>query len=215
MVSPNPFWPWTVLQCMKIHFAILGLVLMQSPMSAQTVLTTYYMLPPTNGCDGLWAFGPASAVWQAPCTAPFLYVVEPIGCAEGAGIGQPFWISGDTVYSNLCSMPCGITIYDASGECVILCQLPGSMGSDEMANTTGPLQLEPNPLTIGTPLRIVAQENGPVEWSLIEPQGRVVDQGLMSSPTLVLNTAYLRAGMHLLHTRGPDGRKSIQRIIVQ
>ena len=173
------------------------------------------MVPPTSGCNGLWAFGPASAVWQAPCSAPFLYVVEPIGCAEGAGIGQPFWISGDTVYSNLCSIPCGITIYDSSGECVILCQLPGSTGMNERGATEGPLHMEPNPLTTGTPLRITLQEVGPVEWSLMDAQGRLVDRGLLTSPSFVFSTWRLRAGLHLLHARWPDGHAVVQRLIVQ
>ncbi len=208
--------PFIVLHGMKLRYAFLGLALWQLPLFAQTNLTTYYMLPPTSGCNGLWAFGPASAVWQAPCTAPFLYVVEPLGCAEGAGIGQPFWISGDTVYSNLCSIPCSITIYDASGECVILCQLPVNTGvTDGMRADMPELRIDPNPLAIGTPLKITTQSDGPVELTLTDACGRVVYQGLITSNTGVISTAQLSAGLHMLRARWKDGHTRAQRLQVQ
>lgn len=198
-----------------IHAFVL-LALLGSPATAQLTLTTYYMLPPTSGCNGLWAFGPASAVWQAPCTAPFLYVVEPLGCAEGAGIGQPFWISGDTVYSNLCSTPCSITIYDASGDCVILCQLPVNTGvTDGMRADTPELRIDPNPLASGTPLKITTQSDGPVELTLTDALGRVVYQGLITSNTGVISTAQLGAGLHMLRARLKDGHTRTQRLLVE
>ncbi len=216
LVPPNPATLCSVLQGMKLHHAWLGLALLPLPLFAQTSLTTYYMVPPTSGCNGLWAFGPVSAIWQAPCSAPYLYVVEPFGCAEGAGIGQPFWTSGDTAYSNLCSVPCGITIYDSSGECVILCQLPVNTGvTDSMHADTPELRIDPNPLAIGAPLKITTQRDGPVELTLTDVRGRVVYQGLFTSNTGVISTAQLSAGLHLLSARWKDGHTRAQRLQVQ
>ena len=201
---------------MKLHHAWLGLALLPLPLFAQTSLTTYYMLPPTNGCNGLWAFGPASAIWQAPCSAPYLYVVEPVGCAEGASIGQPFWTSGDTVYSNLCSVPCGITIYDSSGECVILCQLPGGMGVHENDAPAEELfRVQPNPAESGEPVRLIASGAQP-EWiTVLDMHGRAVDRFRYGSEAGNWNASPLRTGSYVLHARWPDGRTSTQRLMVR
>ncbi len=208
--------------CIELHgmklistFALL--LLMALPATAQVVLTSYYVIPPTSGCNGLGAFGPASAMWTAPCTAPYLYVVEPNGCAEGPTLGQPFWVSGDTVYTNLCSLPCGITIWDSSGNgCVILCQLPAAMGVP--AGTTATLQqlrLDPNPITIGTPIRVTVQEKGPVELTLMDAQGRIVERSLISSSSVAMSTAHVSAGLHMLQARWPDGHAAVQRLVVE
>ena len=47
----------------------LSLVAFTYTASAQTTLTTYYVVPPTNGCDGVWAFGPYSSLWNS-CSEP-------------------------------------------------------------------------------------------------------------------------------------------------
>lgn len=215
-VPPNPATLCSVLQGMKLHHAWLGLALLPLPLFAQTSLTTYYMVPPTSGCNGLWAFGPVSAIWQAPCSAPYLYVVEPFGCAEGAGIGQPFWTSGDTAYSNLCSVPCGITIYDSSGECVILCQLPVWTDVPENgAQADEPFRIQPNPVASGESVRLFASGARPDEVTLLDMQGRVADRLRFGSEAGTWSTSPLRAGAYVLQARWPDGRTSAQRLVVR
>ncbi len=202
---------------MKLNAAFLMLVLAGSPALAQVTLTTYYVVPPTDGCNGLAAFGPASSMWQAPCAAPYLYVVEPMGCAQGpTPFGQPFWFSGDTIYTNVCATPCTLTTYDSSGSCVILCQLPVSTGTSESVSDPEPaLRLEPNPLAIGSPLRITTHGKGPVELTLMDAQGRVLYQSVLTSNSVVIGNAHLGAGLHLLRATWLDGRVTTQRLLVQ
>lgn len=202
---------------MKLISAFALLLTMELSATAQVVLTAYYVIPPTNGCNGLGAFGPASSMWSGPCTAPYLYVVEPNGCAEAPNGWPPFWISGDTVYTNLCSTPCSISIWDANGvDCVILCQLPVITGVSAAMSADEPeLRLDPNPLSIGSPLRITAQSNGPVELTLLDAQGRIVERNRISSPAVTMSTTHLSPGLHMLQARWPDGHAAVQRLVVE
>lgn len=195
-----------------------GLVLLIiPPLSAQTILTPYFITPPTSGCNGLAAFGPASTIWQPPCSAPYTYLAEPDGCAQGAASGGAvIWFYQDTVFANLCSTPCTITIYDASGECVTLCQIPVStevLPTAQAGSTE--LLLTPGPILRGTPLRITLPVPASVEVSLVDMQGRMVHRGRMSSHPLEIATDDFSPGAHLLHARWNDGRTSVQRFIVE
>jgi hypothetical protein len=197
--------------------ALLLLVFASTPVNSQTILTTYYVVPPTSGCDGLGAFGPASTIWQPPCSAPYTYVAEPDGCAQGAASGGAvIWFDQDTVYANLCSIPCTIIIYDVSGECVTLCEIPGitevmnpQAGGPEM------LHLTPDPVPVGTPLRITSTSAAFVDVNIVDLQGREVLRARMSSQPLEIGTDDFRPGVHLVQARWNDGRTMVHRFIVE
>ena len=98
---------------------------------------------------------------------------------------------------------------------MILCQLPGSTGvTDGMRANTPELRIDPNPLSIGTPLKITTQSDGPVELTLTDISGRVVYHGLISSNTGFISTAQLSAGLHVLRARWKDGHIRSQRLQV-
>lgn len=182
---------------------------------AQITLNTYYVLPPTSGCNGLVAMGPASNMWSGGCTAPYMYVVEPNGCAQGPDGFTPFWVSGDTVYTNLCSTPCQLSIWDGSvGECVILCQLPVVTSAQETSMEAGAIRIQ-NPLAAGTSLQVSITGQPPLELTLFDPQGRMVERIPMASATTFNGSTSLKPGPYLLHTSWPDGRVSTQRLVVQ
>lgn len=196
---------------------LLLLVFMSTLVNSQTILTTYYVLPPTSGCDGLGAFGPASSIWQPPCSAPYTYVAEPDGCAQGAASGGAvIWFDQDTVYANLCSIPCTITIYDSSGECVTLCQIPVSTAMNQRAAAGAPeINITPVPFAVGTSLQISSPQEAPDDITIFDAQGRMVDRIQRPSQVLHVGTADYRAGLHLLQARWKDGRTSIHRLIAQ
>lgn len=205
----------TYFQLMKTAATLLLMALGASAFG-QTVLTNYFAIPPTNGCDGLGAWGPASALWSGPCTAPYTYITEPTGCAQGMEpFGQPFWQSGDTIYANLCSVPCTIATYDSSGDCVILCQLPGFSSVPPIVHFESPLEVVPNPVSIGQPLSVICTDVGPHDLTVTDAQGRVVARGRFAMRTATLGTGDQHTGLHLLQVRWPDGRTRTQRLLVQ
>lgn len=197
--------------------ALLLLVFASNLVNSQTILTTYYVVPPTSGCNGLAAFGPASTIWQPPCSAPYTYVAEPDGCAQGAASGGAvIWFYQDTVYANVCSTPCTITIYDTSGECVTLCQIPvNTEVSQHAAAGTPELNITPNPFAVGTSLQISTPQEAPDNITILDAQGRMVDRILHPTQVALFSTADFHAGLHLLQARWKDGRTSTHRLIAQ
>lgn len=210
-----PRTPESEFQSMKpMALAVLA-ALLSITAAAQITLTTYYVLPPTSGCNGLVAMGPASNMWGEGCTAPYLYVVEPSGCAQGPDGFTPFWISGDTVYSTLCSTPCQLSIWDASvGECVILCQLPviTSLPEDLLVE---PAILIQNPVAAGTPLQVSTTGEAPNELTLFDAHGRIVERIPMASATRAMGRTPLTSGPYLLRARFSDGRTTTVRVMVE
>ncbi len=189
--------------------------LLAFPAAAQITLTTYYTVLPTNGCNGLAAMGPASNMWSGGCTPPYMYVVEPSGCAQASTGWPPFWVSGDTVYTQLCSVPCQLSIWDASvGECVILCQIPVITAMEEETRGSGTVTLQ-NPIAAGIPLQLSVTGQPPSELTLFDAQGRIVERIPMASATTIAGSTLLRPGPYLLQIRWPDERVATQRVVVQ
>jgi hypothetical protein len=60
---------------------------------------TYYVIPPTNGCNGVWAI-------EDTLHCP-VYALNP--CF------QFDYISGDTLFLKMCSLPCSYTAVDING----------------------------------------------------------------------------------------------------
>ncbi|MGL5892230.1 MAG: hypothetical protein ACRC3B_20215, partial [Bacteroidia bacterium] len=75
-------------------------------LSSQTVLTTYYIIPPVNGCDGVWAIDPDSLL----CNPPVFYSYSPSGCGQNVSYSANL----DTLYIQLCSLPCDFLIIDSN-----------------------------------------------------------------------------------------------------
>lgn len=201
---------------MKALLAAALLCLGFIPATAQVTLTPYFIVPPSNGCDGLAAFGPASILWQAPCTAPYLYMAAPTGCAQGQQpFGDPLWFSGDTIYTHLCSVPCEITIVDAGGSCVTLCQLSFPNGIAVEAGTGERLLLPGSDLVhVGSPITVDVDGPGPLELELVDAQGRIVERGTFRSQPARMDITRARAGMHVLRARTPNGRLRTQRLMI-
>jgi hypothetical protein len=101
--------------------------------AAQTPLTTYYVIPPTGGCNGLWAFGSWSGMFDG-CTGPYMYAFDPFSCVDMSWGYPPFQYSGDTVFAQLCSLPCDFYIISAdSNVACVWCQATPSLGAIEQA----------------------------------------------------------------------------------
>ncbi len=73
---------------------------------------TYYVIPPTNGCDGVWAVND-SILSTTTCSPSYLITIIPTGCASYSHY------NGDTLFLNLCSIPCSysMTSFSSSTPC--------------------------------------------------------------------------------------------------
>ena len=130
----------------------------------------------------------------------------------------PFWVSNDTVYTNLCSTPCSITMWDSNGvPCVILCQLPGGLGlSAEAPGREIGLNVAANPVSAQAgPVKLDLRGDGPVTVSISDGFGRVLYATVVPSGTTLIPTSELSPGLHLVQAQWPDGRRSALRLVVQ
>lgn len=91
---------------------------------------TYYVIPPTNGCNGIWAI-------QTPSINCYQYTVYPYACSE---IDH---VNGDTLFLSLCSIPCN---FETAGDAAcpqLICSIDysaetiGSTGSTGATGVTG------------------------------------------------------------------------------
>ncbi len=55
----------------RMAFVLFVLLKTEDNMAQTPPLTTYYVIQPTLGCNGMWAFGPASEMWG--CAPPYTY----------------------------------------------------------------------------------------------------------------------------------------------
>lgn len=106
---------------MKKVFAIfIGLLIHFSVLSQTITVTTWYVIPPTSGCNGIWAID--ATAW--PCfTAGCVYSAgSPTGCLSTIFPACDS-IVGDTLYLPLCSLPCDIAASCGPGP-VVVCGTP-------------------------------------------------------------------------------------------
>ena len=90
---------------MKKSLTIAIIILTSMAANAQYVWSanTFYLIPPTNGCNGVWA------------------IYNPYGCSTYTWTGcpvcfQPDHIHGDTLFVKLCCIPCTITGTTMNGD---------------------------------------------------------------------------------------------------
>jgi hypothetical protein len=97
---------------------------------------TLYMIPPTSGCNGQWAVLD-TAFTSGFCTGP-IYNIFPVGCAV---IDSRV---GDTLYFDLCAIPCNVIEVSTSGNSCMNCNvdIATSVSSSSLLPT---ISIHPNP----------------------------------------------------------------------
>ncbi|MBP6391095.1 MAG: T9SS type A sorting domain-containing protein [Flavobacteriales bacterium] len=197
------------------YFAAAALIGSAALGHGQGTLTTYYTIPPTNGCDGLWAFGPASAMYDT-CPAPYMYALDPSGCAESPWGWPPFWVSGDTAYSNLCSTPCDFQVWSGNGLCQqLICGL-GPTALPSAGRPAGSIVSWPNPLR---------NEDGVLNLDLhgtqvnsvqiLDLSGRTLRTARVKPTLMQLDLHGLPAGTYLLKHLVANTCLRTERIVIQ
>lgn len=103
---------------------------------AQLIFTpnTYYLTPPTSGCNGVWAV----ELPILPCNI-ISYTMSPLNCLT---FGPQ---SGDTMFFNLCSIPCGFWAVNDSGNACLTCSVDFFNDIESPDSHSNNISFFPNP----------------------------------------------------------------------
>ena len=174
-----------------LHIAVLFLLLTVKT-NAQIVYSpnTYILIPPTSGCNGVWAV-------QIPtgCIA-INYTINPWGCAT---VNHS---NGDTLFLDLCSIPCDFTgINDSGNICMTCWLLPTGIYENESYSEN--ITISQNPFSDYLEVTLSSPSNILFEIQLHDITGRNVLSHNFSSSTL-LNTSQLDRGIYLYEVRNKN-----------
>ncbi|HLG04489.1 MAG TPA: T9SS type A sorting domain-containing protein [Bacteroidia bacterium] len=162
-----------------------------------TTITTYYVIAPTSGCNGVWAI---NNIQFSACSGG-TYSMYPFGCAI---LNGP--VSGDTMFLQLCAFPCDIDMINSSGGACI-CGTGTTVGVDDPANEAV-FTTYPNPSNSETGWNIWFQQPGNnVEVVIYNSVGQLMAiQKNNSAPSVLpVNTSALCAGTYLVEIRVNGG----------
>ena len=184
--------------------------------SAQTTLTTYYVIPPTNGCDGIWAFGPYSTMWADRGSAPYQWLFNPASCVDPQGFNVPLNVVNDTILMALCSQPCDFELYSVDiGLCnTLICGI-GPTGVVEMAPEASVI-IGPNPVPSSAPVLVLTSGfNGPQRAQVLDLSGRSVLMRTLNGGRNELDLHGIPTGGYLLLLQDNAGHLSTQRFQIE
>ncbi len=130
--------------------AVLLLLLFCAKINAQTVIPTWYIIPPTSGCNGVWAVQASAAGCGGNVTT---YNMNPPGCVI---MGGPTVV--DTTYWSLCAFPCTVTMVNSVGQ-MCICSTGTMTGYPEIS-ATRIVTTYPNPCTTVSGWNVWLQQPG-------------------------------------------------------
>jgi hypothetical protein len=174
-------------------------------MFSQINWPTYYINPPSSGCDGLWAVN-ASQTGGVCGQAPYTYSLTPSSCGSVSGISY----SGDTMFIPLCSLPCDFMITNFNGqECV------GSTGTTAQKEISKePAKIFPSTIKPG---EIVTLEFGDANAErtiqLFDNNGKCIQQSVTKNKTMNLAIPDAASGMYFISVSGPAGIQLLKVLI--
>ena len=134
---------------------------------------TVYMIPPTSGCNGEWAVLD-STYTSGSCSFP-TYSTNPFFCAT---INHR---NGDTLFLDLCSIPCDVTITSDSGNICLASSVDfaTSVIEEKIVDT---INVYPNPNNGSFTINIKDIENATIEIYNISGQ-LILKEALLESIT--------------------------------
>lgn len=169
--------------------------------NAQTVLTTYYIIPPVNGCDGVWAIEPPNGS---------SYNFTPLGCGQFSG----FSANNDTLYIQLCSIPCNLTVTDPNGN-IAVCST-GTV-THVAPERSGVFTTFPNPVGAAAAWTIILNESSAaVKTEIISLTGQRVFSATQQTLNgrVEIDTSQLSAGTYITSITVNGGTPVVQKLVV-
>lgn len=128
--------------------ALVLLSLFCAKINAQTTITTWYIIPPTSGCNGVWAIDAS----QGACGPTYIFNPSFPVCATFSSV------VADTMFLQLCSLPCSLMVSDTQGNPCAFCSTGTSVGVEESAQSI--TTTYPNPATSTGGWNIMLQQPG-------------------------------------------------------
>ncbi len=184
----------------------------------QSPLTTYYIVPPNAGCDGLWAFGPYSTMWAACGTAPYQWMFNPTSCNTPEGTNMPLTVVNDTIMVQLCSLPCSFQLYSGEvGLCFVeLCELPADPTGLPRKGLPAARSIAPNPVPSYAPYLVIEPPSeGNMHVSILDMTGRAHRHQTLQPGDMRLDLGTIPQGGYMLLIRDERGLLTLHRFTVE
>lgn len=177
----------------KNQFLLILALFITANIQAQIIYSpnTYYLIPPTSGCNGIWA------VQYPPNCIATNSIISPFGCAT---INH---FNGDTLFFDLCSIPCEFLVINDSGivcmSCLVFQQITNVI---ETPATIENVTVYPNPFK--DKIDVGNENNMQLEIILFDINSRKMLQ-LKFTTSVSLNTEQLAKGLYLYEVRDKNG----------
>ncbi len=169
------------------------LIALSTRLSAQTTIPTWYIIPPTSGCNGVWA---VDASILGACGQIMTYNMSPPGCVQLAGN-----VVADTMFWPLCNFPCDLTMIGPNGGTCI-CGT-GTILDLEPTSVEKIVTTYPNPSSSENGWNILLNEPGScVTVNIYNTFGQLVSTQSSDNSEQILhvNTSLLSAGTYFTET---------------
>ena len=182
------------------------LVSIMTASNAQITWPTYFVNPPSSGCDGLWAIN-TSATFGACGSTPYTYNFTPIGCNS-----TPVVFSGDTLFVPLCAVPCNMVLTNSSGQTCSSSTGPATGISEASGSMTN---VYPSQLKKGSELTLEFPRTGAQQKiQVFDASGRSVEN-LVTSETIFRYQVPDAAGIYIIAISSGDGWTELHKIVVE
>ena len=190
---------------MKKILTIAIIILTSMIAQAQYTYTpnTYYLIPPTNGCNGVWALKDTIA-----CQT--ISIANLSSCSQGL-CAQVDHSNGDTLFFKLCCIPCQITGTSGNGNICMQATCGLAAGINEF-NTTKELEISWQDHYTFT---LKNTQDTFDRVLIISITGQVIKEWtkLNRNENITFNTNNLANGLYVINTFKNGGMVSVKKLI--
>ncbi len=164
---------------------------------------TFYVIPPTSGCNGLWAIN--STLWPGGTGCTYTLM----SCYDNTSW---YWV-GDTLFVSLCSVPCEIgATCSGGGFTMVKTGTPLYTSVDE--NKEGNNFMLLTGTIYGNGNKLIELDVAKLsEILFINAQGKIV-RSRKGSGKIALPTEGLPAGLYFISIN-TDGKKQVEKITIE
>ncbi len=169
---------------------------------------TIYMIPPSSGCNGEWAVLDTMYSFGY-CPLPS-YSINPFSCAT---INHR---NGDTLFFDLCSIPCNVTTMSDSGNVCLTCSVDIATNVVNEKIFTQ-IKIYPNPVNEWLTVSVFKKSVlGEVKIEVFDLAGKLVfsDNQLLKDEFLQVNVSSIMNGVYLFKLTFSDATSDVFKVSV-
>ncbi len=159
---------------------------------------TVTVIPPTSGCNGIWnVLDTAYSSPFVPCSFP-LYSFNPVGCAV---VNHR---NGDTLFLDLCSIPCEVTELCDSGIIVQVCDIDYATAIDKNVNNQQEIFYSSTNSTIHINTSLIKTSNA--IFRLYDLSGKEILQRRIRKNETIIHTYNYPKGIYFYQLNNLSGK---------